>query len=434
MISRAIRNGCSFLLIMPLFGSSAPDQFPRLLVCRYFFLNFPSTLQTAFLLLSLITIMTSPYTQSFSPIFQKRHFNIEDLLGREQIVLNDQNIRKNIHKKRIMITGAAGSIGSELARQIASFEPAELILIDKVETNLVNLENTLRRIYGPRLNLNTQYADITNSETVLKVFQNSEPEIVYHTAALKHVPFVEKFVADAVKINILGTQILADIAAKMKVEKFVFVSSDKAVNPASVMGATKRFGELIMLTKNRISPSKTQFVCARFGNVLGSSGSVVPAFESQLAYENCLYVTHQDVERYFMTPFEAGQLLLESASIGGDGQVLIFDMGRPIKIYDLAIRFIELNGLQPHTEVPIVITGLRPGEKLFEDLRGENDYTMPSHHPKIMIAGLEMSTMLNIENHIGLLKKAARTGKASELIALLKTAVPEYTPAKIAMG
>jgi len=354
-----------------------------------------------------------------------KNYKIEDLLHREPIKLSTENIRGHIHNHRILITGASGSIGKELAKQIAFYQPAELTLIDKCEGTLTALETELGQQFAD-LNMNVQMADVSDEIRIAHIFENTKPHIVYHAAALKHVPFVEKQPYDAIKTNVVGTKILADISVKMNVEKFIFVSTDKAVNPSSLMGATKRFGEIVMATQNKYIRSSTQFVTARFGNVLGTSGSVVNIFEDQIRQGGPLTITHKDMKRYFMTTFEAGQLLLEAGAMGKDGQIMIFRMGHSVHIYDMAIRLIKLHGLKPYTDVAIKFCGIRPGEKLREELINANDNLLPSHHPDIMIASIGNTSFIDTIKYIDDIKEGMLSSDASKITQLIKSAVPEY--------
>ena len=356
--------------------------------------------------------------------FEKK-YKIEDLLHREPVKLATENIQKHIYKRRILITGASGSIGSELAKQIAPYQPLELILIDKCEGTLTTLEIGLRRQFV-NLNVNVQMADISDEIRITHIFEKTRPHVVYHAAALKHVPFVEKQPYDAIKTNVLGTKILADISSKMKVEKFIFVSTDKAVNPSSLMGATKRFGEIIMATQSQYFPGSTQFVTARFGNVLGSSGSVVNVFEDQISQGGPLTLTHKGMKRYFMTTSEACLILLEAGSTGKDGQILIFRMGDPLYIYNLAIKLISLHGLSAYKDIDIQFTGMRPGEKLTEELINLNDKLLPSDHPDIMIARLGNSSTVEVAKYIGDIRAALLSSDSSKITSIIKSAVPEY--------
>ena len=356
-----------------------------------------------------------------------KKYKIEDLLNRKPISLGTENIQRQIYNRRILITGASGSIGSELAKQIAAFHPSELILIDKCEGTLTALEIELSSRFW-NLNLNVQMADITDEIRIRHIFEKTRPHLVYHAAALKHVPFVEKQPYDAIKTNILGTKILIDISAEMEVEKFIFVSTDKAVNPSSLMGASKRFGEIMMARQNKHLGGSTEFITARFGNVLGTSGSVVNVFEQQIREGGPLTLTHKNMKRYFMTTFEAGRLLLEAGAMGKDGEILIFRMGNPEYIYDLALKLIAFHGLKPFEDIDIEYTGIRPGEKLTEELINANDVLHPTHHPDIIIASLGSSSFVDTPKFLDEIRIGLLSPDPSILTQLIKAAVPEYHP------
>ncbi len=355
-----------------------------------------------------------------------RKFQVNELLNRAPILLDDESIKKHIFKRKVLITGASGSIGSELAKQIAAYNPSELIVLDRSEATLTALEYNLKKRFGA-LKINVQLADITDEVRIRQIFELHRPQIVYHAAALKHVPFLEKQPYDAIKTNILGTSILAEISVITRVEKFIYVSTDKAVNPCSLMGATKRFGEMIMATRNDGLDCETQFVTARFGNVLGSSGSVVNLFEEQILAGGPITLTHKDMMRFFMTPFEAGQLLLEAGAVGMDRQVLIYRMGQPIFITDLALKMISLHQLQPYSDIDIEFEGIRPGEKFYEELLSESEEVVPSHHPQIITAFLSSIPWFEVENFIKDLKIAILTPGTANLKAIIRSAIPEYT-------
>ena len=355
----------------------------------------------------------------------QKAFSVEELLYREEIVLPYGHIQHHVFSRRILITGASGSIGSQLSRQIAQYEPSELILIDKCEGTLSSLEAELRKLFTS-LKLTILMADISDEVRIAHIFHATKPHVVYHTAALKHVPFVEKQLYDAIKTNVLGTKILADTSSKLKVEKFVFVSTDKAVNPSSFMGASKRFGEIVMADQNKRLQSSTQFITARFGNVLGSSGSVVNIFDTQIREGGPITITHRDMTRYFMTPYEAGQLLLEAGATGTDGQILIFKMGDPVNISDLAIKMIRLQGLRPGSDIEIIYTGIRPGEKLNEQLLNDTDQLLPSHHHQIFVARLKDDFIIDVADYIEKMKQAMHSSNTAMMRSLLKLAVPEY--------
>jgi FlaA1/EpsC-like NDP-sugar epimerase len=310
-----------------------------------------------------------------------KEVRVEDLLGREKVEIDFAAIRAFVNRKRVLITGAGGSIGSELARTVLQFEPRSTALLDIDETELFYLMNRFR---GAATEIFPVVGDIRDRAKMEAVFSEFRPEIILHSAAYKHVPVLESFPEEAVKTNILGTKILGELALKSKVEKFVYISTDKAVNPTSIMGSTKRVGEEMLRVLN--SRNGTKFISVRFGNVLGSRGSVIPIFEEQIKRGGPVTITHPDMKRYFMATSEAVLLVLEAAAIGEGGEAYILDMGEPIKILDLAREMIRLSGHEPDVDIPIVFSGLRPGEKLFEELLGAEEGSEPTEHARIFKA------------------------------------------------
>lgn len=358
----------------------------------------------------------------------KTKFDPALLLERDEIILDDQQIRESITGRRILITGAAGSIGSELARQISFYKPDELILLDNSESGLVELESTLRFIYGDAPRMRFQFCNINDKKLVKQIFDDTTPHTVYHAAALKHVPFVENNIYYGIKTNILGTEILARISIKTGVKKFVFVSSDKAVQPGGSMGATKRFAEKMVAGMQPKSPENTQFIIARFGNVLGSNGSVVNVFQKQIDKRAVVTITDPNMERFFMTPFEAGQLLLESGASGTHGQIFVLKIGTPIRIVDLANKMIRQNGFVPYKEIAIEFTGTRPGEKLSEILIGKNEHQEASHQPQISIVCSEEAGSFNTTTkYVAKFKEAVKGRDTFKLATTLRSAVPELS-------
>src|SRR3989344_236635 len=312
-----------------------------------------------------------------------KDITIEDLLGREVAKLETAKIGEFIRGKRVLVTGAAGSIGSELARQISKFEPENLIILDFNESGIYDLEHELQ-ISFPDQKLYPVVASVTDSRKIDKVFSETKPQVVFHAAAYKHVPLMEYFPEEAVTTNIFGTLILAETAIKHGVQKFVFISTDKAVKPVSVMGKTKRIAEIIVNSLNK--QNGTQFVSVRFGNVLASRGSVVPLFQEQIRRRAAITVTHPDMKRYFMTIPEAALLVTEAGAVGGGGEIFILDMGEPVKIVDLAHELIKLSGLEPDKDIPIVFTGVRPGEKIFEELLTDTEGASATKWEKIFVS------------------------------------------------
>lgn len=360
---------------------------------------------------------------------QIRKIRIEDLLEREPIKLDSANIQKQVGGKVVAITGAAGSIGSEIARQLIHYAPQKLLMLDQSESGLYDLEFELRNTYSElteNLELVSMIANVTDGVRMEQAFALHQPQILFHAAAYKHVPMMEKYPYEAIKTNVLGTKTVADLAIEYRVEKFVFVSTDKAVNPTNVMGATKRLAEMYVQSLNSHLVHSTDFIITRFGNVLGSNGSVVPLFKKQIQAGGPITVTHPDVIRYFMTIPEACQLVLEAGAMGHGGEVLVFDMGEPIKIVDLARRMIQLSGLVVDRDIQIAYSGLRPGEKLYEELLSIHESHLPTHQPKILIARLPTVAYQDIHNTIRELKNTLSTGNSDAMVALMKAIIPEY--------
>lgn len=323
------------------------------------------------------------------PSAHVQNIQIEDLLGREPISTDSAVLRDILQGTVVMVTGAAGSIGSEIARQVASFTPATLLLLDQAESPLYEIHLEISKRY-PHLQVEALIGDITNRKYMELYFDQYRPQYVYHAAAYKHVPMMERYPSEAIRVNVGGTRNIADLSVEYGVKKFVMVSTDKAVNPTNVMGTSKRMAEIYVQSlfhKLHAAGGKhTRFVTTRFGNVLGSNGSVVPLFKRQIAEGGPVTLTHRDITRYFMTIPEACNLVLEAGCMGKGGEIYIFDMGKPIKIYDLASRMITLSGLRPGHDIEIRETGLRPGEKLYEELLNDTETTLPTHHPKIKVA------------------------------------------------
>ena len=355
---------------------------------------------------------------------QLRDVAVEDLLGRETVQINSESISGYIKNKKILVTGAAGSIGSELCRQIIKYEPAEIITVDINENDLYLLELYLKRHY--EVKVNSEICNIREKDKLDYLFNFYKPDILFHAAAHKHVPLMEKNIEEAVKNNIFGTQNLVELSDKYSVEKFVLISTDKAVNPTNVMGATKRVAELLVEKKNR--ESKTEYIAVRFGNVLGSNGSVIPIFKKLISEGRNLTVTHSEVTRYFMTIPEAAQLVLEAGFIGKGGEVFVLDMGKPVKIVELAEKMIELSGLKMGKDIDIEITGLRPGEKLYEELLYDINCCEKTKNKKIFIAKLK-NEEIEIEGGIEELKILVSNFDREKLKAKLKEIVPSYKEA-----
>jgi FlaA1/EpsC-like NDP-sugar epimerase len=354
---------------------------------------------------------------------QIKSVNIEDLLGRKPIVLDTQNILKTLSNKTILITGAAGSIGSEIVRQLFKYEPEKIILLDIAESPLYDLDNELKANFK-NIPYEIVIADVRNFDRMKRVFDYFKPQVVFHAAAYKHVPLMENNPAESVLTNVIGTKNIADLSLTYQVEKFILISTDKAVNPTNVMGATKRMAELYIQTLN--NKGKTKYIVTRFGNVLGSNGSVIPLFKRQIERGGPVTVTHPEITRYFMTIPEACQLVLQAAAIGNGGEVFVFDMGKSVKIVDLAKKMIKLSGLELGKDIQIVFTGLRPGEKLYEELLADKENTLPTPHEKIMIAKVAQPESHVISQALVELEQSVKEQDNVKLVKILKQVIPEY--------
>ncbi len=360
---------------------------------------------------------------------QIRDINIEDLLGREVIRLDNPEIEKEIHNKVICITGAAGSIGSELARQALTYKPHTLILIDQAESPLYDIERELRG-RNQQSRILVFISNICNKPRINTIFRDYRPDIIFHAAAYKHVPLMESNPSEAVSVNIFGTRTLADLAVENKVKKFVMISTDKAVNPTNVMGCTKRIAEIYVQALdryyNRMGIGRTSFVTTRFGNVLGSNGSVIPIFKDQILKGGPVTVTHPEITRFFMTIPEACELVIEAGSMGQGGEIFIFDMGKPVKIFDLAKKTILLSGKELGKDIEIVFTGLRDGEKLYEELLNDQENTIPTHHEKILKAMVSEYEYDEVCQDLNLLEDLIADKNELKMVALMKEIVPEF--------
>ncbi len=359
-------------------------------------------------------------------IHQIHNVKIEDLLGREEIQMNNKRISEEMNSQAILVTGAAGSIGSEIVRQLIAYFPAKIILVDQAESGLFDLEYELSGLIPSNTELVVKVADVSDYQRMAYIFKTHKPGIVFHAAAYKHVPLMEKNPYEAVKINIIGTQVLAELAAENGVDKFVMVSTDKAVNPTNVMGATKRFAEMYTQSMNQLEGMRTKFIATRFGNVLGSNGSVIPLFKKQIERGGPVTVTHPEITRYFMTIPEACELVLEAATMGEGGEVFVFDMGESVKIVNLAKKMITLSGLRVDRDIEIKYTGLRPGEKLYEELLNNDENSLPTHHPKILIAKVNTPTYAFMEIQVAEMLQLLADGGNNELVAKIKQVIPEY--------
>ncbi len=375
---------------------------------------------------------------------QIQKLNIEDLLDRKTIKINIKGIGEMLNNKRILITGAAGSIGSEIVRQLAKFDIGLVILCDQSETALHELYLELEENNSSK-NFHAFIGDVRDQQRMDTLFKSYRPHYVYHAAAYKHVPLMEENPAEAVKANVLGTKTIADLSVKYGVQKFVMISTDKAVNPTNIMGASKRIAEIYVQSLNNSIHTKdyifqnglnyindlevkpvTKFITTRFGNVLGSNGSVIPRFRQQIEKGGPVTVTHPEITRYFMTIPEACRLVLEAGCMGKGGEIFIFDMGKSVKIVELAKKMIRLAGLEPNKDVNIVFSGLRPGEKLYEELLNDNENTMPTHHEKIMIGKVREYVFDEVEKQIYKLINSAKTQNDRQVVLNMKEIVPEF--------
>jgi FlaA1/EpsC-like NDP-sugar epimerase len=347
---------------------------------------------------------------------------IEDLLGRAPIALNQEKLRASLSEKTILVSGAAGSIGSGLVLELLRHNPKKIILLDQAESPLYDLENQLRQL-ETQTKLEVVIADVCSLNRMQKIFDVFRPEIIFHAAAYKHVPMMENNPSEAIHTNILGTKHLVDLACQYQAEKFIFISTDKAVNPTNVMGASKRIAEMYAQFKNQ--SGSTQFITTRFGNVLGSNGSVIPLFQKQIENGGPVTVTDERITRFFMTIPEACQLVLEAFTMGEGGEIFVFDMGESIKIIDLAKKMIQLSGLELNKDISIKITGMRPGEKLYEELLADEENTLATHHPKILIAKTrENSSQLGQE--IDALIALFDEQNNQDIVMKMKEIVPEF--------
>jgi FlaA1/EpsC-like NDP-sugar epimerase len=353
----------------------------------------------------------------------------EDILGRDPITLDLDKIQKGLIGKTIMVTGGAGSIGSEIARQLMRFNTKQLIIVDQAETPSFYLGEELKSKL-PDCNFRIVIGDVTRQEYMEEIFRRYKPDIVFHAAAYKHVPMMELHPHEAFRVNVGGTKIISDLSIKYKAEKFVMISSDKAVNPTNVMGATKKICELLVHSQSKRKGIKTQFITTRFGNVLGSNGSVIPLFNKQIADGGPVTITHPDITRFFMTIPEACQLVLEAGFMGNGGEIYVFDMGEPVKVLDVAINLIRLSGLEPHKDIKIKVVGLRPGEKLYEELFSMDEPMIHTHHPKISIAQVASYDFETLVSKIDLILSSLNKMSETKVIEEMLAIVPGYTTNK----
>ena len=356
---------------------------------------------------------------------EKNSILIENLLNRKPILIEDENIKNKHFQKQILVTGGAGSIGSEIVRQIAIYNPDLIVIVDQAETPLYDIELEMGE-YFPKVNFKFILADISNENRMEDIFAEHSFSIVYHAAAYKHVPIIEENPHAAVQVNIQGSKILALLSSKYRVDTFLMISTDKAVNPTNVMGASKRVAELFIQSLQNKKNSKTKFITTRFGNVLGANGSVVPYFRKQIDKGGPITITHPEITRYFMTISEACELVLHAGIMGKGGEIFIFDMGEPIKIFNLAREMIKLSGLEPDIDIKIIFTGLRPGEKLFEELLIDSSKILPTHHPKIMISKEHVMDYEKIDLLTQNIFSKAQEGCKMEVVKILKEIVKEF--------
>ena len=384
-----------------------------------------------------IHILTTPYFtqwENIDEIDMQRigridSIRIEDLLERPKIEIDTTNVQQTLQKKVVLVSGAAGSIGSELVRQIQKYKPQVTILLEMAESPLHDLMLDLQKQF-PSSRFIPVIADVRNRSRIEQIFNEMRPDVVYHAAAYKHVPLMESFPNEAILANVLGTKNMADMAVKYGVLRFVMISTDKAVNPTNIMGASKRIAEIYVQSLfhklHEKEPDCTKFITTRFGNVLGSNGSVIPHFRKQIAAGGPVTVTHPDIIRYFMTIPEACCLVMEASTLGEGGEIFVFDMGQPVKILDLARNMIRLAGYTPEKDIPIVFTGLRPGEKLYEELLNQKETTLPTANEKIMVARVREFDFDTVSEEVDRLIETSRLQKPFTTVKLMKQLVPEY--------
>jgi len=374
-----------------------------------------------------IKVLTVPniktWTDGQLKVEQIKEIEIEQLLNREEIKLNVDIISSEIANKIVLVTGAAGSIGSEIIRQLTRFQPKLIVVLDQAETPLYNIENELKDKYSD-VNFKIIICSVQDKERLEDIFSQINPDIVFHAAAYKHVPMMEAHPYEAVRVNVFGTKNIADLSSKYGVKKFVMISTDKAVNPTNVMGATKRFAEIYIQSLDRIS--ETQYITTRFGNVLGSNGSVIPRFREQIKKGGPVTVTHPDIIRYFMTIPEACRLVLEAGVMGKGGEIFIFDMGEPVKIVDLAKRMIKLSGFEADNDIKIEFSGLRPGEKLYEELLNKKEHSLPTYHKKIFIAHNESYDFDSVKHSLTDLEKECHNQNEEGIVSCIKGLVKNF--------
>ena len=375
-----------------------------------------------------LEILQAPVVEKFSNKKIEasiRNLQIEDLLDREPICIQNEEVMKRHFEKAVLVTGGAGSIGSEIVRQVAQFKPSLIVVLDQAETPLHEIQLEMEEKY-PSINFRFVLGDISNKHRLEPLFQKYNFSMVYHAAAYKHVPLIENNPHEAILVNIFGTKNLATLSSKYKINRFVMISTDKAVNPTNVMGASKRGAELLVQALQDVPGNTTKFITTRFGNVLGSNGSVIPHFKKQIEKGGPVTITHPDIVRYFMTIPEACELVLQAGTMGKGGEIFVFDMGEPVKIKDLAIKMIKLSGFEPEIDIKLKYTGLRPGEKLYEELLSDGTKNLPTPHEKIMVSMDPHMEFEEIEGLANKITKAALRRDQIEVVKLLKKIVPEF--------
>lgn len=374
-----------------------------------------------------LQVLKTPSLQKLRPDenIKIHKVQIEDLLNRKPIVIENEEVKRRHFQKNVLVTGGAGSIGSEIVRQVATFNPSLIVVLDQAETPLYDIELEMREKF-PNIPFKFILADISNKERMESVFEEHNFSMVYHAAAYKHVPLIEENPHEAALVNIQGSKNLALLASKYSINRFVMVSTDKAVNPTNVMGASKRAAELFVQALQNREGNTTKFITTRFGNVLGSNGSVIPHFRRQIEKGGPVTITHPDIVRYFMTIPEACELVLQAGTMGKGGEIFVFDMGEPVKILNLATRMIKLSGYEPNIDIKIVYTGLRPGEKLYEELLSDDTKTLPTHHEKIMVSKDPTMEFDQIDLLSCKISEAAKLGDKVEVVRILKEIVKEF--------
>lgn len=375
-----------------------------------------------------LEILQAPVVEKFSNKKIEasiRNLQIEDLLDREPICIQNEEVMKRHFEKAVLVTGGAGSIGSEIVRQVAQFKPSLIVVLDQAETPLHEIQLEMEEKY-PDINFRFILGDISNKHRLEPLFQKYNFSMVYHAAAYKHVPLIENNPHEAILVNVFGTKNLATLSSKYKINRFVMISTDKAVNPTNVMGASKRGAELLVQALQDVPGNTTKFITTRFGNVLGSNGSVIPHFKKQIEKGGPVTITHPDIVRYFMTIPEACELVLQAGTMGKGGEIFVFDMGEPVKIKDLAIKMIKLSGFEPEIDIKLKYTGLRPGEKLYEELLSDGTKNLPTPHEKIMVSMDPHMEFEDIECLANKITKAALRRDQIEVVKLLKKMVPEF--------